>query len=144
MLRDRGCAFPGCAHDRYIDLHHVKHWLHGGETSKDNLLALCTFHRRLVHEGGFTIELDEAGNVRFIAPNREVLPSFVVPLEAPTDPLAAFEQSHADLAIDDETGLTRWDGEPVDMEACVQILCAEPPDFDLPVTVWLAQHDIDA
>ena len=61
MLRDRCCRFPGCTYDRYIDLHHVDHWIHGGETSKENLLALCTFHHRLVHEGGFTLEAGEDG-----------------------------------------------------------------------------------
>jgi len=144
MLRDRSCSFPGCTHDRYIDLHHVEHWLHGGETSKANLLALCSFHHRLVHEAGFTIELDAAGEPRFVAPDRAVLPSFVPPAKAPEDPLAAFEEAHADLAIDDETGLTRWDGEPVDAGACVEVLCADPPDFDLPVNVWLAKHGIEA
>ena len=31
MLRDRGCAFPGCTHTRFLHAHHVEHWLHGGE-----------------------------------------------------------------------------------------------------------------
>ena len=42
QLRDRGCAFPGCTHDRFLHGHHVRHWLHGGETSADNLVLLCT------------------------------------------------------------------------------------------------------
>jgi hypothetical protein len=29
-LRDRGCAFPGCTHDRFLHAHHIQHWLHGG------------------------------------------------------------------------------------------------------------------
>jgi hypothetical protein len=29
-LRDRGCAFPGCTHDRFLHGHHIQHWLHGG------------------------------------------------------------------------------------------------------------------
>jgi hypothetical protein len=37
LLRDRGRAFPGCTHDRFLHGHHVQHWLHGGETSADNL-----------------------------------------------------------------------------------------------------------
>ncbi|HEY5624081.1 MAG TPA: HNH endonuclease signature motif containing protein [Gammaproteobacteria bacterium] len=38
--------------------HHVEHWSHGGETSLDNLMLLCTKHHTLVHEGGFRIEKD--------------------------------------------------------------------------------------
>jgi hypothetical protein len=29
-LRDRGCAFPGCTHTRFLHAHHVEHWLHEG------------------------------------------------------------------------------------------------------------------
>ena len=49
--RDKGCPFPGCSFTRYVDGHHVKHWAHGGETSFSNLVTLCRFHHRLVHEG---------------------------------------------------------------------------------------------
>ena len=49
--RDKGCRFPGCAFKRFVDGHHVKHWAHGGETRLSNLVTLCRFHHRLVHEG---------------------------------------------------------------------------------------------
>ena len=142
MLRDRGCRFPGCTHDRYIDLHHRQHWMHGGETTKANLLALCTFHHRLVHEGGFTIELDEAGEPLFLAPDREVIPFIPRPARAPDDPIAVLEAAHAELAIDEETGLTSWDGTPVDYRACVGVVCAadDAPDLHLSVGAWLAKH----
>jgi hypothetical protein len=45
MLRDRGCAFPGCTHTAFLHGHHVEHWLHGGETSLDNLIMLCSRRR---------------------------------------------------------------------------------------------------
>lgn len=54
--RDEGCRFPGCTHQYFIDGHHVKHWADGGETSLQNLVQLCRFHHRLVHEGGFACE----------------------------------------------------------------------------------------
>lgn len=28
--RDQGCIFPGCAHKRYVDGHHIHHWAEGG------------------------------------------------------------------------------------------------------------------
>jgi hypothetical protein len=55
--RDRGCRFPGCdRHDR-LAAHHVHHWARGGRTDLDNLVELCPYHHRLVHEGGFSVEM---------------------------------------------------------------------------------------
>lgn len=67
--RDRGCRFPGCANNRYIDAHHVKHWANGGETKPSNLVSLCRFHHRAVHEGGIRIELLDDGALRFVKPS---------------------------------------------------------------------------
>ena len=69
LLRDRGCAFPGCTHDRFLHGHHIQHWLHGGETSVDNLISLCTVHHHLVHEGGWTVSLDADGDSVFHSPD---------------------------------------------------------------------------
>ena len=38
--RDRHCRFPGCRATR-CDSHHVRHWVHGGETALSNLVLLC-------------------------------------------------------------------------------------------------------
>ncbi len=64
VARDRGCRFPGC--DRppgWSDCHHVVHWSRGGKTSLDNLVLLCRPHHRLMHEGGFTLRMEEASPV---------------------------------------------------------------------------------
>ena len=53
--RDKGCRFPGCTHTRYVDGHHVKHWADGGETRLSNLVTLCRFHHRAVHEGRLVV-----------------------------------------------------------------------------------------
>lgn len=57
---DGGCRFPGCTHTRFVDGHHIQHWADGGETSLSNVLSLCRFHRRLVHEGGYYIVADDS------------------------------------------------------------------------------------
>ena len=56
--RDGGCRFPGCDRTRFTEGHHVKHWADGGETKLSNLVTLCGFHHRLVHEGGYGLTAD--------------------------------------------------------------------------------------
>jgi hypothetical protein len=72
--RDRGCTFPGCQRKRYLDGHHLKHWLNGGETSADNMTLLCTHHHRQLHEGGFSIVRDEGGTLRFVTADGRSIP----------------------------------------------------------------------
>ena len=72
--RDKGCAFPGCSHTRYVDAHHVRHWSQGGQTKLDNLTLLCSAHHRLVHEGGYTIEKDHRGEYYFKRPDGRAVP----------------------------------------------------------------------
>jgi hypothetical protein len=73
--RDRGCSFPGCQRRRYLDAHHVVHWADGGETSLENLALLCTFHHRVLHEGGFKIERSAERTLRFLRPDGRAIPS---------------------------------------------------------------------
>ena len=51
--RDAGCRFPGCTHARFIHAHHIKARAKGGPTTLENLVQLCSYHHRLVHEGRF-------------------------------------------------------------------------------------------
>lgn len=49
ILRDRGCAFPGCtAPGPLCEAHHIIPWLIGGDTALHNLVLLCPHHHRLV------------------------------------------------------------------------------------------------
>jgi hypothetical protein len=67
--RDHGCRFPGCERTRWVHIHHLIHWAHGGATDLDNLITLCPYHHRLVHEYGWTISGDPNKQVEFIKPN---------------------------------------------------------------------------
>ena len=73
--RDKGCRFPGCCNARYIDMHHIKHWANGGETKLSNLISLCRFHHRAVHEGGFNVEMLDDGVLRVVRPDGRPLDS---------------------------------------------------------------------
>jgi hypothetical protein len=119
--RDQGCRFPGCSFKRYVDGHHVQHWAHGGETSLANLVTLCRFHHRLVHEGQVIIQTLDDGAFRFIRPNGE---SFDSPMPVPTEwsRLAADHESQQ-VAITPRTAIANWTGGGFDLGLAVQTLC---------------------
>ncbi|MFF0315796.1 DUF222 domain-containing protein [Micromonospora sp. NPDC005252] len=69
VLRDRGCAFPGCDRPpRWCDGHHIRHWADGGDTSLDNAVLLCGHHHRHVHRGDWTVHLGGDGHPEFTPP----------------------------------------------------------------------------
>jgi hypothetical protein len=72
--RDRCCTFPGCHRKRYLDGHHLRHWINGGETTADNMTLLCTYHHRMLHEGGFGIVKEVDDTLRFITADGRTIP----------------------------------------------------------------------
>jgi hypothetical protein len=48
--RDRECRFPGCDRTRFLHAHHIVHWADGGPTELWNLILLCPYHHRYLHE----------------------------------------------------------------------------------------------
>jgi len=64
VVRDRGCAFPGC--DRpaaWCDAHHLVHWTKGGSTCLENCVLLCSAHHRMVHDGGWDLRRSSDGRL---------------------------------------------------------------------------------
>ncbi|HEX5462583.1 MAG TPA: DUF222 domain-containing protein [Steroidobacteraceae bacterium] len=122
--RDRGCRFPGCPNTRYVDAHHIRHWAHGGETKPSNLISLCRFHHRQVHEGRVVIDILDDGALSFRKPTGESFES--VALEHSL-PLASWQGLIADnrrrgLAIEPNTAATRWMGEAMDFQIAIDSL----------------------
>ena len=74
LARDKCCTYPSCSHEQYLEAHHVMHWADGGETSLANATMLCSQHHRLLHEGGFTIHKNFAGEWYFRTSEGKVLP----------------------------------------------------------------------
>jgi hypothetical protein len=122
--RDRCCRFPGCTQRRFLHAHHIDHWAHGGPTELGNLVQLCRFHHRLVHEGGYSLERAGArGELRVRRPDGR--PLTAVPDRRPVHP-ADLERHNRlrRLRIDSDTCASRWTGERLDLALNVDLLVA--------------------
>ena len=123
--RDKGCVFPGCTHKKYVDGHHVHHWANGGETKLTNLVSLCRFHHRLVHEGGVRIERLDDGAWRFIKLDGEAFvstsPGHTKPMQGDWQTVQKDHEAQ-DIHIDPNTARTRWRGETMDYGIAVDVL----------------------
>jgi hypothetical protein len=104
--RDRGCRFPGCGRRAFTQVHHIRHRAHGGDNRLTNLVELCWFHHRLVHEGGWNLRFDTDDNVLAIRPNGNVLSRPRPP--TPTDPHAVARDNARDgIVISPKTIIPR-------------------------------------
>jgi hypothetical protein len=126
-IRDEGCRFPGCMNQRYVHGHHVKHWLHGGATSLDNLVLLCAWHHRLLHEAGFSAILRDDGELEVRTPAGALLPAHpALVTERPVIEWGAgTDEWHGDRdepEVDESTTMPSWDGERMDLDWVVGTL----------------------
>jgi hypothetical protein len=114
--RDKGCRFPGCSSARYIDMHHIKHWANGGETKPSNLVSLCHFHHRAVHEGGFEVRILDDGALRFARPDGQPLDCG---LRGGSQPAGNM------LALPKGKFVDAWRGDRLDLNLAVDLLIQE-------------------
>jgi hypothetical protein len=112
--RDKGCVFPNGNGGRcgmaaaYSHVHHVTHRAHGGAHTVTNCRTLCSYHHHLVHEGGFTMTLDDKGAVQVCRPDGTPMPNqpsttpgqpWTIPLDLePRGPWARSNGERMDLA----------------------------------------------
>jgi len=70
-VRDKRCRWEGC--DRPVGWttpHHIEFWGRDrGQTNVPNLVSLCHYHHRLVHEGGWQL-VKVGDSFRFVRPDR--------------------------------------------------------------------------
>jgi hypothetical protein len=77
IVRDGGCAFPGCDRPhRWCAAHHITHWADGGPTNLTNVVLLCGRHHRLVHHSDWDCAIVD-GHAEFYPP------TYVDPLRRP-------------------------------------------------------------
>jgi len=110
-LRDQGCGFPGCTHARWLHAHHIEHWAHGGETSLENTVLLCSTHHRYVHEYAFDVRRNSEGELAFFdADGRGIAADLSRAKPRPLQPIAA------------EVNAPLWNGRTANYQRCVESL----------------------
>ena len=107
--RDQICRFPGCSNRRWLDAHHVVHWIEGGETNLENTLLVCRFHHRFLHEHHYSIQ---GGH-------------FLDPQGSPVPPQGLRPRRAFDLGwpgVSAATNRPGWDGLPIHYQLCVDAI----------------------
>ena len=96
----------------------------GGATRLTNLVLLCRFHHRVVHEEGVRVTLDADGAVHFVQANGQPLvaapmaPAWTgAPLAPVDDRLAA-----AGIEIGSDTATPYWHGERLDLPWVIDVI----------------------
>jgi len=126
-VRDRGCRFPdhsplasGARGLRFTDAHHIVHWADGGETKLANLVLLCRFHHRVVHEEGYRVDFPTTGRPNFYDPRGKPLPDAPPPVRLGGAPTRALVRQNRIRGIEPDfwtskNGYKRDDDVPVDV-----------------------------
>jgi Domain of unknown function (DUF222)/HNH endonuclease len=87
--RDQECTFPGCGARRFTNAHHVRWWRDGGPTDLENLVLICAFHHRLVHEHGWSLQRGGDGSVRWFRPGGQPYRASPTPESSHDPPMLA-------------------------------------------------------
>lgn len=118
-LRDGGCQFPGCPRKRFLDAHHLVHWVDGGPTDLTNLILLCQRHHKSVHEDGFTLQPDpdRPGRWVFHRPDNTPVPA------VPATPAVQHVSAETGQDLPPDTIRPDQHGEPFSLRDSVDVLC---------------------
>ncbi|MGI8427610.1 MAG: DUF222 domain-containing protein [Actinomycetota bacterium] len=122
--RDAGCRFPGCPQTKFVDGHHIQHWSRGGETGLTNLLELCRFHHRLVHEGGYSVEREsrDVAEFKFRRPDGTYLDPAPPKIEAPPGELS---EENRKLGLNIGPYVPLWQGDRLNLNMAIGGLLAK-------------------
>jgi hypothetical protein len=124
-LRDKHCRFPGCSSER-ADAHHVRWRSKGGPTVLENLILLCRFHHRLVHEYGYQVCRGPDGEIRFYDVQRRQLHNRSALVDAsPRRDISLVNADHG-VSVDALTITPHWCGDRLNLAYAVSTLL--PPE----------------
>ena len=111
---DHRCQVPGCTRRANLEVHHIRHRLHGGGNKRRNLTLLCRFHHHRLHEGGWTAVRTSDGLEFHDVHGRCIRARPSVP--------AADRSEVADHQRKPADGRCRWGGEDLDLDMALTAL----------------------
>lgn len=114
FMRDRCCTMPGCGRTRFLHVHHVAFWSHGGATDLDNLVLLCGEHHRRLHRDEFSIVPTAPQQFEFHTAAGDLIE--VAP------PIAAEPRFRPDRTTAPAAIVPNWGGEKLDLSYATDVL----------------------
>ncbi|MFT4468949.1 DUF222 domain-containing protein [Arthrobacter sulfonylureivorans] len=92
LIRDKGCAFPGCTMPAFwTEAHHIVPWWAGGRTEVNNGVCLCGLHHDLIEQGNWNITVRDGipwfTPPDYIDPDRQPLRNAYWQTHIPPQPL---------------------------------------------------------
>lgn len=141
LKRDKTCRFPGCRNRVYLHGHHAKEWAHGGETSLANVIAVCGYHHRFLHEYGYRVEIDAHQRPTFFDNRGRAVPEVAPRSLGAEVGLDVIARTNAPLEITASTALPLWDGNAVDYHYVIDGLCAADRLGDVSAETSAAEDD---
>jgi len=117
--RDDTCRFPGCTARVFLEGHHIQHWADGGPTETANIVLMCGWHHRHVHEYGYTIHGNADQEIRFVDPRGRELKDVPVRHVGPALGWPTIFAGNTELGITADTPACGFSGDPVDYVACI-------------------------
>ncbi|WP_076784723.1 HNH endonuclease [Parafrankia discariae] len=117
--RDHGtCQYPGCAHTRWLHIHHLTPWTNGGTTDPDNLTLICGQHHRTLHNDNIELRRTPTGQITAHLPDGRTLHP-TPPLNPGAQPTTDLTQTTRHVAPD---AITTRDGGPFHLAESVRAL----------------------
>ena len=120
---------PGLHDQGRLQVHHGKHWSRRGHTKKSNLLLVCLYHHKVLHEGGWHVTGDADGALTFIDPHGRPMPEVSLPPPKTDAGAIRRENVTAGVQIRADTITAKYDAlERLDLDHAVQALWyLDPP-----------------
>jgi hypothetical protein len=76
IVRDGGCAFPGCTTPaQWCDAHHIDPYAAGGRTDLNRLVLLCRYHHGVTHRRGWSMTTTPDGWPQWTTPTGRTITS---------------------------------------------------------------------
>ena len=100
----------------------------------ENLLLLCRHHHRLVHEGGYSVQMSDQGIPEFMDPAGCTIPQVGEKSFRGNVFTLARQHRESGLRITPETTVSLWEGEKMDMNMAIEGLLWRKSSPEQPTT----------